>query len=57
MVMIPSVGTIRPYIKADATRVEVILDRVVAKLKADVNSSALEVDESRFPAGRARNRL
>ncbi len=45
-----SAGTTRAYIKADVANIEVsIPDGVAVKLKADVNLSAFEVDESRFP--------
>ena len=49
MKMPSSVGTVNAYIKADLSNVEVIIpDAVAARLKADVDLSILEVDESRF---------
>ena len=45
-----SAGTTRAYIRADVSNVVIIIpDGVAARLKANVNLAALEVDERRFP--------
>ena len=45
-----SAGTTRAYVRADVSNVVIIIpDGVAARLKANVNLAALEVDERRFP--------
>ena len=45
-----SAGTTRAYIKADVVNLEIAIpEGVAARLKADVDLAAFEVDESRFP--------
>jgi len=45
-----SAGTIRAYIKADVANIELTIpDGVAAKIGADTDLSAFDVDESRFP--------
>ena len=50
LTMPSSAGTTHTYIKTDVANVEVTIpDGVAAKIKADTDLSALDVDESRFP--------
>ena len=45
-----SAGVTYAYIKADVANLEIeIPDKVAAKIRADMDLSALEIDESRFP--------